>query len=78
MSCDNHLVIHCLICFVLLVTYDDFCYQLINIRSFPFSTMMNQISVFIHVFMECIREDDVLQFWIMSNFPVLLKVYKMA
>ena len=58
--------------------YDDFCYQLINIRSFPFSTMMNQISVFIHVFMECIREDDVLQFWIMSHFPVLLKVYKMA
>ena len=48
------------------------------IRSFPFSTMMNQISVFIHVFMECIREDDVLQFWIMSNFAVLLKVYKMA
>ena len=28
--------------------------------------------------MECIREDDVLQFWIMLNFPVLLKVYKMA
>ena len=58
--------------------YDDFCYQLINIRSFPFSTMMNQLSVFIQVFMECIREDDVLQFWIMSYFPVLLKVYKMA
>ena len=45
---------------------------------FLFSTMMNQISVFIHVLMECIREDDVLQFWIMSHFPVLLKVYKMA
>ena len=63
---------------MLLVTYDDFCYQLINIRSFPFSSMMNQISVFIHVFMECIREDDVLQFWIMSNFPFLLKVGEMS